>query len=163
MDRQTLLWLCLALGLGACASSKSTLYDVPAIQSVDKWTIGFTYESRRTEEIAHTEAGAEALDMAELRRGSDSKFRDEIATALRDHHKIDVSQTKREGAGEILLQTSPGTHGFASVNVEIVLPSGNTAGSIQIKNGNRLATFKSQSEFAEYAANAIATAMRDKK
>src|SRR5580704_16132832 len=112
MDRQTLLWLCLALGLGACASSKSTLYDVPAIQSVDKWTIGFTYESRRTEEIAHTEAGAEALDMAELRRGSDSKFRDEIATALRDHHKIDVSQTKREGAGEILLQTSPGTHGF---------------------------------------------------
>ena len=163
MDRQTLLWLCLALGLGGCASTKPTLYDVPAIQSVNKWTVGFAYESGRTEEIAHTEAGAEALDMAELRRGRDSKLRDEIATALRDHHKMDVSQTKRQGAGEILLQTTPGTLGFASVNVEIILPSGKTAGSIQIKNGNRLATFKSDSEFAEYAANAIASAMRDEK
>ncbi len=163
MGRQTLLWLCVALGLGGCASTKPTLYDVPAIRSVNKWTVGFAYESGGTEEIAHTEVGAEALVVAELRRGRDSKLRDEIATALRDHHKMDVSQTKRQGAGEILLTTTPGTLGFASVNVEIILPSGKTAGSIQIKNGNRLATFKSDSDFAEYAANAIAAAMRDEK
>jgi hypothetical protein len=163
MDRQSLLWLCLALGLGACASTKPTLYDVPAIQSVTKWTVGLPYESGRTEGIAHTEAGAEVLDMAELRRGRDSKLRDEIATALKEHHKIDVSQMKRQGAGEILLQITPGTLGFASVNVEFILPSGKTAGRIQIKNGTRLATFKSDSEFAEYAANAIAAAMREEK
>jgi len=139
------------------------LHDVAAIQSVKQWTIGFAYEAGRTEEIAHTEAGAEALDLTELRRGRDSILRDEIATALRDHHKIDVSQTKRQGAGEILLQTAPGTLGFASVNVAIILPSGETAGSILVNNGNRLATFKVDSEFAEYVANAIAAAMRDEK
>src|SRR5271170_3398215 len=163
MDRKTLLWLCLALGLGGCASTKSTLYDAPAIQSVKTWTVGFAYESGGTGEIAHTEASAEALVMAELRRGRDSKLRDEIAIALRDHHKMDVSQTKRQGAGEILLRITPGARGFASVNVEIILPSGKTAGSIQIKNGNRSVTFKNDSEFAEYAANAIAAAMRDEK
>ena len=163
MDRQTLLWLCIALGVGACASTKPTLYDVPAIQSVKTWTVGFMYESGRAEETAPTEAGAEALVMRELRRGRDRKLRDEIAIALRDHYEIDVSQTQRPGAGEILLQTAPGSLGFASVDVEIILPSGKTAGSIQIKNGNRQATFKKDNEFAEYAANAIAAALRDEK
>ena|SRR5208283_349972 len=163
MDRQALWWLCLVAGLGACASAKPTLYDEPAIQAVQMWTVGFAYESAPAEEPAFTEAGAEALAMSDLRRARDGKLRDEIAVSLKDHYKIDASQALRQGAGQILLQPVSGIYGFASVSVDILLPSGKTAGSLKVKNGDNRATSKNDRDFAEYTANAIAAAMRGEK
>jgi hypothetical protein len=163
MDRQALCWLCLIVGLGACASSKPTMYDEPAIQSVKTWTVGYAYESGSGEEPSLTEAGAEALVMTDLRRARDWKLRDDIAISLRDHNNIDASQAPRQGAGQILLQTTSGILGFASVDVEIILPSGKTAGRIHVENGDREATFRNDHDFAEYAANAIAVAMRGER
>ena len=94
----------------------------------------------------------------------DLKLRDDIAFSLKDEYKLDASRAKRAGSGSILLlPVSFSSGGFQSLDVEIQLPDGTTAGRIQIKNGDRNATFKNDTDFAEYATTAIAVAMRGGK
>jgi len=164
MNRRTLLLFCFTAALAACASTKRTLYDTSAIQSVKMWTVDFLYEPGRTEQTLSREKGAETRVITEGRPRRDLKLRDDIAFALKDQHKIDASRTKRQGAGEIrLLPVDFRFGGFASLDVEISLPSGEVVGRVQIKNGDRNATFKDDDDFAEYAVNAIVGALRTGK
>ena len=128
------------------------------------WTVDFLYEPGRTEQTLSREKGAETRVITEGRPRRDLKLRDDIAFALKDQHKIDASRTKRQGAGEIrLLPVDFRFGGFASLDVEISLPSGEVVGRVQIKNGDRNATFKDDDDFAEYAVNAIVGALRTGK
>ena len=164
MNRRTLLSLPLGLLLVACASTKPTLYDISAINAVKLWTVDFTYEAGRTERAASAEKGAEIKVVTEGHPRRDLKLRDDIAFSLKDEYKLDASRAKRAGSGSILLlPVSFSSGGFQSLDVEIQLPDGTTAGRIQIKNGDRNATFKNDTDFAEYATTAIAVAMRGGK
>ena len=157
--------MCLPLGLilVGCASSKPTLYDLGAISAVKLWTVDFTYETGRTERTASSEKGAEVKMVTEGIPRRDLKLRDDIAFSLKDQYKLDTSRTKRAGAGSILLLPVNDSWGFASLDVEILLPDGTTAGRIQIQNGDRPATFKKDADFAEYATKSIAAAIRGGK
>jgi hypothetical protein len=164
MQRKNLFTLILTVGLTACASIKPTLYDPSALQSVRSWTVDFTYETGRTEEAVSQEKGAETRVVREGRPGRELKLRDDLVFLLKDQHKFDVARTRRSGAGEIhLLPIDFGSGGFKSVDVELVLPNGEMVGRVQIKNGDRNATFKDDDAFTEYVANAIADAIRGRK
>jgi hypothetical protein len=164
MQCKALFTLILAVGLTACASTKPTLYDSAALQSVRSWTVDFTYEAGRTEEAISQEKGAETRVVREGRPRRELKLRDDLVFLLKDQHKFDVARTRRPGAGEIhLLPIDFGSGGFKSVDVELVLPNGETAGRVQVKNGDRKATFKEDDDFTEYVANAIAGALRGGK
>lgn len=67
MQCKNLFTLILAVGLTACASTKPTLYDSAALQSVRSWTVDFTYEAGRTEEAVSQEKGAETRVVREGR------------------------------------------------------------------------------------------------
>ena len=164
MHRRTFLSIALATGLVACASTKPTLYDANAIRAVKAWTVEFTYEAGRTEQAVSQEKGPETRVITDGRPRRDLKLRDDLVFALKDTHKIDASRTRRDGAGAIrILPVNFSFGGFGSLDVEIVLPSGETGGRIQIKNGDRNATFKDDADFAEYAAESIALAIRGGK
>ena len=164
MNRRTLLSLSLSLAFVACASTKPTIYDSSAINTVKLWTVDFTYDTGRTEQATSVEKGAETKIVTEGRPRRDLKLRDDIAFSLKDEYKLDASRARRSGSGSILLlPVNFGSGGYASLDVEIQLPNGTTAGRIQIKNGDRNGTFKNDADFSEYAANAIAMAMRGGK
>jgi hypothetical protein len=153
MQCKNLFTLILAVGLTACASTKPTLYDSAALQSVRSWTVDFTYEAGRTEEAVSQEKGAETRVVREGRPRRELKLRDDLVFLLKDQHKFDVAREIH------LLPVDFGFGGFKSVDVELVLPNGETAGRVQIKNGDRNATFKDDDDFTEYVANAIAGAI----
>jgi len=160
MYRRILLIGITHLFLAACASVKTTLYDQDATRSVKAWTVEFIYESGRTEQAFSREKGAETRVIIDGQRRRDLKLRDDLAYLLKDVHKINASRTKRDGAGAIrILPMDFSSGGFRSLDVEIVLPNGEIGGRLQIKNGDRNATFKDDDDFTEYAAEAIAKAI----
>lgn len=150
-------WMILCLVLTACASAKPTVYDQSAIKSIRQWTVAFAYEPGRTEEAMSQEKGAETRIIREGRPRRELKLRDDLTYLLKDQYKIDAARASRPGAGTIrLLPVDFSFGGFKSVDVEIVLPNGETVGRVQVKNGDRNATFKGDDSFTEYVAAAIA-------
>ena len=164
MNRRTTLLLALATILSACASTKPKIYEADAIRSTKAWYLDFLYEPGRSEKATSDERGSETRKIIEGRPRRDLKLRDDLAFALRDEHKLDVSRSQRLNVGAIrILPVDFGFGGFASLDVELLLANGDIAGRIQIKNGDRNGTFKNDSDFAEFAAASIASAIKNGK
>lgn len=157
-------WSFLCLVLAACASAKPTVYDQTALRTLQSWTVEFSYEPGRTEETSSQATGLETRIVREGRPRRELKLRDDLTFVLKDQYKIDAARTHRPGAGSIrLLPVNFASGGFKSVDVEFVLPNGETAARVQVKNGDRNATFKDDDNFTEYLAAAIAEAVKGVK
>jgi hypothetical protein len=110
------------------------------------------------------EKGAETRVVREGRPRRELKLRDDLVYLLKDQYKLDVSRTNHPGTGAIrLLPVDFRSGGFKSVDVEMLLPNGETAGRVQIKNGDRNATFKDDDEFTDFVAKSIAETIRGGK
>lgn len=145
--------------LAGCASTKPTIYDANAIQSAKTWVVGFTYDPGKTEQTVSQGKGVETKVTSQGRPIRDLKLRDDITYGLKDKFGIDASRSKRDGSGEIRINPiSFASGGYRSVDIEIVSPSGEVSGRITVENGDRNATFKKDSDFAEYATEAISKA-----
>lgn len=149
--------------LCACATSKPTLYEPMAVQSVKIWSVSFTYDSGQSETTVSSQKGTELKVVNTGRPASELKLRDDIAFLLRDTYKINTSRMPRKDAGEIRINpVSFRSGGFSSIDIEIILPNGEIGGRIALVNGDRNATYKNEIDFAEFSAKSIASALTGK-
>lgn len=155
--------LCILALLAGCATSKPTVYNLSAIRAVHTWNVDFIYESGRTEDALSKEKGSEFRVIREGRPKRELKLRDDIAYLLKDKYRLSVTRTAVQESGSIRLLAVDFLYGgFRSADVELVLPNGEIAARITVRNGDRNATTKDDDEFAEYIAEAIADVLRPK-
>lgn len=148
--------------LGGCASVNKTLYKPDQLRGIQAWAVVFAYEPGRLETRREASGEAGVKVVAEGRDPRDLQLRDDIMFRLQDKHGLTVTKDADGPVGQIRIHP---VHfysgGFKSLDVTLSSPSGDTLARIRVKNGDRNATFKEDDEFADYAADAIAAAIRD--
>lgn len=150
--------------LGGCASVNTTLYEPDQIRVIQVWAVVFAYEPGRVETRKEASGEAEVKVVTEWRNQRNLQLRDDIMFRLQDKYGLTVTKDGDGPVGQVRIHP---VHfflgGFKSLDVRLSSPSGDTLARIRVKNGDHDLTFKEDDKFAEYAADAIAAAIRDAK
>lgn len=147
--------------LAGCASTETKVYSAEGVKSIDSWAVDFQYQPGEVEVTSKSSGETETKATAGGRDALDLTLRDEILYALQDEYGFKVSSSHQQGMGKILLHPLHFTFGgIHSVRVLIQDSKGDTLARIKVENGDRNATFKKVDDFAEYAAESIADALK---
>lgn len=151
------------LFVSGCASVNTKVYDSARLSAVDSWVLEFAYEAGSVERLKKSTGDSELKVVSEGHTPRDLQLRDDIYFALKDEYSIPLVKTASANSGRI--QMHP-IHfyggGFKLLTVTLIDPQGETLARMKIENGDRNATFKDDDDFANYAAKAVADAIKKK-
>lgn len=154
----------IALAITSCASVRCTVFDEEALSEVALWHLGFAYLPGETEEAIESSAHVRDTATLEAFRSRDTQFRDHLFSALKDKHGVQLLVDPDEADGTVALYPirflDSWGQCFKSLDVILGARDGATLARIRVQNGEGSDTVKDDSEFAEYAAKAIAEAIR---
>jgi hypothetical protein len=144
-----------------CASIKPTIYEPKVLKTILVWSIDFSYEPGEIEQKVKDGGSNEIKITQSGRSGKDLQLKDDIYFFLKDKHGINAVKDVKDSQGIIKINPIEFYNGgFKSVDVVLSDQNGKMLGRIRIQNGDRKATFKDDYDFAEYAADAIADALK---
>ena len=149
--------------LSACASVDSKIYAGNKVQAVSAWTLEFAYESGVVEQLKKSTGDSEVKIVNAGQIPSDLQLRDDLFFALKDVYGLPLTKKPADAKGRILIHPIHFTSGgFKLLTVTLVDQQDETLARLKITNGDRDATFKGDQSFTNYAAGAIASAIRGK-
>lgn len=154
----------IALAITSCASVRCTVFDEDRLSEVVLWHLDFAYPPDETGKTIGSSGDVRGAATLEALRSRDTQFRDDLFSALKDKYRLQLIVDPDEAGGTVALHPTRFVgfrdQRFKSLDVVLRARDGATLARISVQNGDKSDTVKDDSEFAEYAAKAIAEAIR---
>jgi hypothetical protein len=158
-----LLYVMLLALLSGCASRRVTNYNPRAFDNIESWSVKLAYEAG---EVSNTIVNGKVTETKISHSGSSQQelnLREDLYYYLKDSKSITVSPT---GDGAIVISIDGTFAGgeISGVTIRLTDAKGETLSRMKIKNGDRVATVKSNEKFVRYiGATIISEIARAKK
>ena len=151
----------LILLITSCASVDTNLYNTNRLNNIDTWTLDFQYQAGEQSQKLTDSGEFEFKNVNQGQRRDDLQLRDDLYYILKHDYGLPLQKSNIKNSGKIKIHALHfASGGYKTLTVTLLDNEGETIGRLRIENGDRNATYKNESSFTKYAAEAIANVLR---